>query len=86
MLGYPSGSKLARANVHTVLFAPHKTRRRAILRAALRDAVALTTVRCSHKTAILGAINSIHWLHDCRHSSLVVALALERLSLSLIHI
>ena len=29
-----------------------------------------------HKTAILGAIDSIHWLHDWRNSSLVAAVAL----------
>ena len=68
-------SKLARANVHTVLFddlAAHKTRRRATfcsVEARACDAYA----SYGHKTAILGAIDSIHWLHDCRHSSLVVA-------------
>ena len=39
-------------------------------------AVALTTGRYSHNTAILGAIDSIHWLHDWRNSSLVAAVAL----------
>ena len=68
-------SKLARANVHTVLFdelTNHKTRRRATfcsVEARACDAYA----SYGHKTAILGAIDSIHWLHDCRHSSLVVA-------------
>ena len=52
-----------------------------------RDNRLAAQLRCvqahySHNTAILGAIDSIHWLHDCRHSSLVVAVHWERLSRS----
>ena len=64
-------SKLARAYVCRSATTIHKTRpQRCLLDAG--DAVALTTGRYGHNTAILEAINSISWLHDCRHSSLVV--------------
>ena len=68
-------SKLVRVYVCTVLFddlaKAHKTRHRAISACARRR----SSHDCcySHKPAIPGAIDSIHWLHDCRHSSLVVA-------------
>ena len=43
--------------------------------ARCETAAAPTTIGYSHNTAILGAINSIYWLHDCHHSSLAVATA-----------